>query len=791
MVRLCGFILFFSSALNAQWYSSWSYRKSITNNPAISGDLTNFPLLIVISNDSDLNVFASNNGHDILFTLTSSTNKLDHEIEYYSTGTMIAWVKMPLLSATETASNILHMYFDKSKSGSQQNVSNTWNNGFRAVWHMNESSGINISNSVTGQSGVKTGTANPAYEANGKISGCQSFAAGSDVINNPNDPAWILTNTDHTFEIWFKAPAQTVDYARLIDRYTGGGFGQGYFIYFRLTGTVSFEQRSENANYCRTTTTALYDDDVWHYMAATVSYISKNAVLYMNGWQEIKTDAYLGELIDYTNRPLYFGNNSGASADYIGQIDEVRLSAVARSSNWVTTSYSNQCSPTDFIKLGLRELYPGVLFSSITPLYSIGVAGENIAFQLNARLLTGIISSVSINWGDGQTSSYLPGVIDIAGESFSHIYLMRSNFTVTAASGFAATNSTTISTLPYRFYNPQYMSFSNDSKGCLIKWDIISSANIDHFNLYRGNDLQARIENPALREYLDECFIFGDRHTYWLEAVYPAGSIFSTTNTSDFHRVYRREALLGTGGGSLATLLAELYAPQNVLSASCTISMNIVSNTYASFYESGKPVYHQIELSSLDIADKIKGGMVLKFRIPAQAGALSFKPSDASGFTIAGHKDKLFCSFWNGKTWTALSTAVYEKRMQNNFSFLELETSVNKLGIYGIIYNPESTIQNDKPIVKNRLFVPGINDPLRSSVQISFPNPEREQVNIKVFNVNGKIVNEMEFYNWISFWSWNGSDKTGKIAESGLYIVTITIGGISNDAFNVHCYLLK
>ncbi|HBE03956.1 MAG TPA: hypothetical protein DC049_15985, partial [Spirochaetia bacterium] len=131
-----------------------------------------------------------------------------------------------------------------------------------------------------------------------------------------------------------------------------------------------------------------------------------------------------------------------------------------------------------------------------------------------------------------------------------------------------------------------------------------------------------------------------------------------------------------------------------------------------------------------------------------------------------------------------------ENRLQNNFSFLELETSVNRLGIYGVMYNPQYT-HEDNVAVKNRLFIPGLNNPVLSSVQISFPNPDREQVKIQVFDLNGKIVKENGFNEWINFWSWDGSGKNGELAAPGLYVISIVIGGIRAKAINVHAYLLK
>ncbi|MGD0160758.1 MAG: DUF2341 domain-containing protein, partial [Candidatus Bathyarchaeia archaeon] len=84
----------------AWWNTNWQYRKSITINHAmVSANLTNFPVLISIT-DSNLITHAQSNGNDIAFA-DGSGNKLNHEIEFFNsaTGRLVAWVKVPSLSS--------------------------------------------------------------------------------------------------------------------------------------------------------------------------------------------------------------------------------------------------------------------------------------------------------------------------------------------------------------------------------------------------------------------------------------------------------------------------------------------------------------------------------------------------------------------------------------------------------------------------------------------------------------------------------------------------------------------
>ena len=91
------------------WYGSeWSGRKQITiNHGQVSGSshLTNFPVLVSLPSDGNLQASAQSNGNDILFTAGGyAVTKLNHEIETYvsSTGQLAAWVQIPALSLRRT-----------------------------------------------------------------------------------------------------------------------------------------------------------------------------------------------------------------------------------------------------------------------------------------------------------------------------------------------------------------------------------------------------------------------------------------------------------------------------------------------------------------------------------------------------------------------------------------------------------------------------------------------------------------------------------------------------------------
>ena len=126
------------------WYNTnWSYRKPIiVKNSMISGTLCSYPAYIYISGDSHLSQYAQSSGRDILFTDYDGDTKLPHEIEYYSSGTLHAWVRIPYLYEDEDYKNKIFMYYGNPSATDQQQPSGVWDPNYVFVDHAKDSGSI-------------------------------------------------------------------------------------------------------------------------------------------------------------------------------------------------------------------------------------------------------------------------------------------------------------------------------------------------------------------------------------------------------------------------------------------------------------------------------------------------------------------------------------------------------------------------------------------------------------------------------------------------------------------------
>jgi len=118
--------------------SDYDYYKTITiESDYIDSTLTNFPILIHRTSDSDLASHCQSDGDDIAFFSNDNTTQYSHEIEYFNgtTGELVAWVNVTSISSSSDTS--FWMYYGDSDGLNQQDIDGTWDSDYLLVCHMN------------------------------------------------------------------------------------------------------------------------------------------------------------------------------------------------------------------------------------------------------------------------------------------------------------------------------------------------------------------------------------------------------------------------------------------------------------------------------------------------------------------------------------------------------------------------------------------------------------------------------------------------------------------------------
>ena len=391
---------FINFSMNKWYNASWLYRKKITiDYTKVGGNLVNFPVLIDISSDSDLSSHARSDGYDILFTSANGATKLNHERISYSTGTLRAWVKV--LSLSSTKNTVIYMYYGNSGASDQQNIEGTWDNGHAAVWHFENSF---LDSTLNNNDGTNDGTSDIA----GKLGRARSFDGNNDRINlgtgsvvNSLNPftisAWVYVDTtpstDRQYGIYSKAndyPSESNAFTFLVGQYPTS---DRYLVL--ATNDGSWHDHVSTSQVPLTT---------WTFVS--VIFNGSSYIFYMNTSQ-VGSGIYTPP---GSNASLNQHIGDSQTAHYFdGRIDELRISSVARSSGWLTTSYNNQNSPATFISLGSEESDQSII--SIEGLQSVFGSKFATANSLSESSTTGStwLNKVSAIATDLPTGKYKIG----------------------------------------------------------------------------------------------------------------------------------------------------------------------------------------------------------------------------------------------------------------------------------------------------------------------------------------------------------------------------------------------
>jgi len=374
--------------MNNWWCRDWQYRrKIIINHTKVRGELTDFPVLIEIV-DSGLIGKTQPNGYDFVFT-DANNARLNHQIEFYdsTTGHLIVWVKVPYLSPTEDT--IIYMYYGNPTCENQQSPTEVWDTNYMLVLHLNEETGtlydstIN-ENNATPYKGVLQGVA-------GKIDGAVTFDPGTDYIEIPHSDTLTGYTEAFTVSFWIRLE-DTSRRQTILCKYDTAGNMRGWQIEYdplhHPNNPFWFFVSQEGVTYSEWWASFIPQNNTWYYV--TVIWQSNEIPkFYINGVQVPTVGtATISSIYNNVGVPLWIGRSIYAVRCFKGSLDEIRISNIARSLEWILTAYNNQLNPMTFYSLGEEETFQetyiltvhvnGYGSVTIAPEKTIYTQGENV-----------------------------------------------------------------------------------------------------------------------------------------------------------------------------------------------------------------------------------------------------------------------------------------------------------------------------------------------------------------------------------------------------------------------------
>ncbi len=349
--------------------NNYAYRRAIAiQGSKVSGgtDLVDFPVL-VSETWPELRTVANGghveqaNGQDIRFELDGGV-KLDHEIESWnaSTGEIVAWVRVPSLSATSDTT--IYLYYGNASAPNEENATAVWDSNYRGVWHLSDgdstSAGYYKDSTSYGHHGTLVDTDGDTVSASGQIGSALDLSGDADYLNLgsastlDNIDSWTVSawitreNTSGDSPLFFKGPWKI--------ELRGASSSNPLAIRFR-DFYVNTHKIAASTTQLQSTTEKYFVTLVNGSSAVIPPF------MYINGSEDtvIAISSPTGQGVSDAADDLTIGFADTSPTEFFeGVVDEVRISTGGRSSDWIATEYNNQMSPATFIIAGPEEAGP-------------------------------------------------------------------------------------------------------------------------------------------------------------------------------------------------------------------------------------------------------------------------------------------------------------------------------------------------------------------------------------------------------------------------------------------------
>jgi len=333
----------------AWWDGDWSYRKEIDIEGG-AGILTNFPILINITYDANM----QSDFDDIRFVDGTCDGVQDTEIPYEidtktNSNYAMAWVLIPSLS---TGTDNVCMYYGNAGASNGQDRESVWID-YSMVYHFNNEGATLMDSSSTRLN--LTAVGDPIVNSSGYIGNSYTFD-GDDYF------ASLGSATPHTATVsvsaWAQTPQSSPAGNEWISQFISGTGGTAVGGIAQYLSSLDYKIAHDTANDAE----ALFDSGL--------NFIQNQYVHLGGDWEDGDQQSYLngvpGNALTDTGAWTYKADGEYYVGDWSnnvlygwnGEIDELRVSSVARGDNWFAREY--QISNFTKIVFGAEEESVGV-----------------------------------------------------------------------------------------------------------------------------------------------------------------------------------------------------------------------------------------------------------------------------------------------------------------------------------------------------------------------------------------------------------------------------------------------
>jgi hypothetical protein len=313
-------------------YSAWQHCGSIyllttpegANLPASASE-DGFPVLVRLHREFfDFNQ-AMAHGQDIRFS-TSTGMPLAYHIEQWdpANGTAAIWVRIPTIRGN--ARQEIRLYWGNAEASAESNGSSVFNesNGYLSVWHMDDPAKDEV--------GTLTCTDTGTTASTGMISRGRHFDLGKGIKCGQDITTYPAGDSPHSSEAWFRA-----EQPNALVLGWGNEHSQGKVtMQIASPPHIRMDCYFSGANVAGGST---FPMSQWIHVAHT--YKSGDSRVYINGRLDGASSVQGAPLAIKSPARMWIGGWYD-NFSFVGDIDEVRISKVTRSADWIRLQYENQ-----------------------------------------------------------------------------------------------------------------------------------------------------------------------------------------------------------------------------------------------------------------------------------------------------------------------------------------------------------------------------------------------------------------------------------------------------------------
>lgn len=344
--EFCFFIAFLLAFLpgfaSAWWQDDWAYRlpvkidtTKINADAGTEGGLSNVPVLLRLHAGNFEDFFLLKEDlSDLRFIASDDKTPLKHHVEHFDllNQMLFVWVQVPNITPGISTEKIW-LYYGNTQAVPNEDAAGTFDTNEVLALHFSTTEALPVD---------KTAYLNPLIHSKAAINAASLIAAGASLgeeggMSIQDTPALaILSDSGASYSMWVKPSGLQNDSYLLFKGLGANNLTLG------VDGTMVYGRLQNGGSVFETPRTANLRLESWQHLALVIA--SEAMSIYIDGVLQATVPIQLSEIAGTT----FLGSDSNNNRSFIGEIDEVRFSKVARPTAWLQLAAINQ-APQDLL----------------------------------------------------------------------------------------------------------------------------------------------------------------------------------------------------------------------------------------------------------------------------------------------------------------------------------------------------------------------------------------------------------------------------------------------------------